>query len=91
LVLDAGAQRAIEEQGRSLLAVGVVRVEGAFRKGDVVALCREDGSELARGLINYTAEEMFRIAGQTTDQISETLGHRPYDEVIHRDNLTLVK
>jgi glutamate 5-kinase len=91
LFLDAGAQRAIEKQGRSLLAVGVTRVEGTFRKGDVVALSREDGTELARGLTNYGAEEMTRIAGQPTERISEILGHRPYDEVVHRDNLTLVK
>jgi glutamate 5-kinase len=91
LVLDAGAERAIEKQGRSLLAVGVVRVEGAFRKGDVVALCREDGSEFARGLTNYGAEELARIAGQPTDEISEILGYRPYDEVVHRDNLTLIR
>jgi glutamate 5-kinase len=90
LMLDAGAQRAIVEQGRSLLAVGVTRVEGGFQKGDIVALCAEDGRELARGLVNYRADEMRRIAGQPTDRIDAILGHRPYDEVVHRDNLTLV-
>lgn len=89
LTLDAGAQRAIEEQGRSLLAVGVIRVEGHFQKGDVVALCRENGDEFARGLINYRSEEMRHIAGQPKEKIDELLGHRPYDEVVHRDNLTL--
>lgn len=89
LTLDAGAQRAIIEQGRSLLAVGVTGVEGNFQKGDVVSLCREDGEEFARGLINYRADEMRRIAGQPNDQIVELLGHRPYDEVVHRDNLAL--
>ena len=89
LVLDAGAQRAIQEQGRSLLAIGVTRVEGNFQKGDVVSLCRDDGSEIARGLINYRADEMRRIAGHATEQIVELLGHRPYDEIVHRDNLTL--
>jgi glutamate 5-kinase len=87
LFLDLGAQRAIAEQGRSLLAVGIARVEGSFGKGDVVALCREDGSELARGLTNYNSEELRRIAGQPKDRIFELLGHRPYDEVVHRDNL----
>lgn len=91
LLLDAGAQRAIENAGRSLLAVGIVCVEGSFRKGDVVALCREDGSELARGLTNYAAEEILRIAGQSTERIGEILGHRPYDEVVHRDNLVIVR
>lgn len=89
LMLDAGAQRAIQEQGRSLLAIGVIRVEGHFQKGDVVSLCRENGDEFARGLINYRSEEMRHIAGQTKEKIVELLGHRPYDEVVHRDNLTL--
>jgi len=87
LILDGGAQQAVEQQGRSLLAIGVRRVEGIFQKGDVVSLCREDGQEFARGLTNYGSEEMRRIAGQPTERIVQILGHRPYDEVIHRDNL----
>jgi glutamate 5-kinase len=90
LVLDEGAQHAVEQQGRSLLAIGVRRVEGIFQKGDVVAICREDGGEFARGLTNYGSEEMRRIAGQATERIVEILGHRPYDEVVHRDNLAIV-
>ncbi|MEX2308662.1 MAG: glutamate 5-kinase [Pirellulales bacterium] len=90
LLLDAGAQQAIEHQGRSLLAIGVRRVEGIFQKGDVVALCRDDGVEFARGLINYGSEEMRRIVGQPRDRVVEILGHRPYDEVVHRDNLAIL-
>jgi glutamate 5-kinase len=90
LVLDAGAQNAVEQQNRSLLAIGVRRVEGNFQKGDVVAICREDGSEIARGLTNYGSEELRRIAGQATERITEILGHCPYDEVIHRDNLAIL-
>jgi glutamate 5-kinase len=90
LILDDGAQLAVEKQGRSLLAIGVKRVEGIFQKGDVVGLCREDGREFARGLINYGSEEMRRIAGQPTERIVEILGHRLYDEVVHRDNLAIV-
>jgi glutamate 5-kinase len=90
LFLDAGAQNAVEHQGRSLLAIGVRRVEGLFQKGDVVSLCREDGQELARGLINYGSEEVRRIAGQPTERIVDLLGHCPYDEVVHRDNLAKV-
>jgi glutamate 5-kinase len=89
LLLDAGAQQAVEAQGRSLLAIGVRRVEGIFQKGDVVSLCREDGIEFARGLTNYGSEEMRRIAGQSTERIVEVLGHCPYDEVVHRDNLAI--
>jgi glutamate 5-kinase len=80
----------VAKQGRSLLAVGVSGVEGNFRKGDVVSLCGPDGTEIARGLINYGSDDLRRIAGCHKDQIVEQLGHRPYDEVIHRDNLALI-
>ncbi len=90
LLLDAGAQQAVENQGRSLLAIGVRRIEGIFQKGDVVSLCREDGIEFARGLINYGSEEMRRIVGQPRDEIVRILGHQPYDEVVHRDNLAIL-
>jgi glutamate 5-kinase len=89
VVVDAGAQHAVEKQGRSLLAVGVTAVEGNFRKGDVVALCQAAGPEFARGLINYSAADLRRIAGHPKAKIVELLGHLPYDEVIHRDNLAL--
>ncbi len=89
LFLDAGAQTAVELKGRSLLAAGVVDAEGQFSKGDVVALRGPDGTEFARGLTNYNAEEVHRIKGLKTSQITELLGHCPYDEVIHRDNMVL--
>ncbi|HEX5471608.1 MAG TPA: glutamate 5-kinase [Lacipirellulaceae bacterium] len=90
LYLDAGAQQAIEQQGRSLLAIGAKRVEGNFQKGDVISLCREDGQEFARGLTNYGSEELRRIAGRCTEDIVNILGHCPYDELIHRDNLVIL-
>jgi glutamate 5-kinase len=87
VVVDAGAYRAIGEQNGSLLAIGIVEVIGQFNKGDVVGLKNPDGQEFARGLTNYPASEIRRIEGLRTDQIAGALGHRPYDEVIHRDNL----
>jgi glutamate 5-kinase len=90
LTLDEGAIRAILSDGSSLLAVGVTTVEGSFSKGDVVGLCGPDGHEIARGLINYTAQETRVIAGHSTRHMAELLGHYPYDEVIHRDNLVLL-
>ena len=90
ITLDDGACQAIVSGGRSLLAIGVTAVEGRFDKGDVVALCDTVGSEVARGLINYSYEDMRTIAGQPKEQIAELLGHRPYDEVVHRDNLVIV-
>lgn len=90
LIVDAGARQAVEATGRSLLAIGVRDVEGTFGKGDVVALCGPDATEFARGLSNYASEDIRRIQGLRTQQIADTLGHCPYDEVIHRDNLAVV-
>lgn len=90
LRLDAGAVRAVTSQGRSLLAIGVVDAEGEFTKGDVVALCDQNGEEIARGLTNYRSSEIHQIKGLKSDRIAQVLGHRPYEEVVHRDNLTLV-
>jgi glutamate 5-kinase len=87
LILDDGARRAVETKGSSLLAIGIVDIEGVFRKGDVVSLCDRSGAEFARGLTNYAADEVQRIKGLKTDQIAAALGHCPYVEVIHRDNL----
>ncbi len=91
LVVDDGARSAIEKQGKSLLAIGVVDAQGTFRKGDVVSVHDRAGVEFARGLSNYAADDVLRIKGQKTDQIATALGHRPYDEVIHRDNMALTK
>ena len=90
LKLDAGACQAILQGGRSLLAVGVTKVSGGFGKGDVVSICDAGNRELARGLTNYSSEELQTIAGQPTERIAELLGHCPYDEVVHRNNLVLV-
>jgi glutamate 5-kinase len=87
--LDDGAVRAVEQQGRSLLAVGVVDVHGDFQKGDVIAICSASGNEFARGLTNYASGEVRRIAGRPTAEIADILGHCPYDEVVHRDNLAV--
>ncbi len=89
--LDDGAKRAIVEQGRSLLAAGITRVDGDFEKGDVVALCAQDGTIIARGLTNYAAEGVERIKGLRSERIAQVLGECPYAEVIHRDNLALVR
>lgn len=89
LVLDSGAVRAVREQGRSLLAVGISSVEGVFEAGAVVALRTAEGTEIARGLANYSSDEIRRIKGRRSDQIAAALGHVPFGEVIHRDNLSL--
>ena len=90
LVVDAGAREAVVAGGRSLLAAGVVAIEGRFAAGDVVALTTGGGRPFARGLVNYPADELRRIAGLKTDAIAAVLGSVPYEEVIHRDNLAVI-
>ena len=90
LVLDAGAERALREQGKSLLAVGVKSVEGRFHRGELVSCCGESGEEIARGLVNYDSSEASRIQGQPSERIAELLGYRDDEELIHRDNLILL-
>ncbi|PHR85926.1 MAG: glutamate 5-kinase [Blastopirellula sp.] len=89
VLVDNGASRAILEQGRSLLPIGITEVQGQFIKGDIIRICNQQNTELARGLTNYTHQEIKKILGKQTSQIAETLGHHPYDEVVHRDNLAL--
>jgi glutamate 5-kinase len=89
--VDEGAGRAILEKGRSLLAAGIVNTQGDFQKGDVVALCNSEGKVIARGLTNYSSSEVERIKGLRSDKIAQVLGSRPYEEVIHRDNLAIVQ
>ena len=89
LVLDDGARTAVEKGGKSLLAIGIVDVQGDFTKGDVVAVRDRGGVEFARGLSNYSAAEVLRIKGMKTEAIAAALGHFPYQEVVHRDNMAV--
>lgn len=89
VTVDAGARHAVVEGGRSLLAAGVTSLDGEFTAGDVVALVA-DGRIFARGLVNYSAAELRRIAGMRTERIAELLGSIPYEEVVHRDNLAVI-
>jgi glutamate 5-kinase len=90
LTLDAGAVRVLCDSGRSLLAVGVVAVEGDFMRGEMVACIDPAGKEIARGLVNYSVSEARKIMRQPSDKIEELLGYIDEPELIHRDNLILV-
>jgi len=87
VTVDDGAKRAVLDQGKSLLPVGVRGVRGDFGKGDVISVCDASGTEFARGLSNYTAADAGRIAGLNTEQIAALLGRLLYPELVHRDNL----
>ncbi len=89
LVVDAGARGALVAAGKSLLPSGIVRVEGEFDAGGLVAVCDEKGAEFARGLANYGAEDMRKIMGLKTAAIHALFGDHAYDEAIHRDHLVL--
>lgn len=90
VTLDAGAVKVLRDQGKSLLPVGVVKVEGNFERGDVVACLDEQGQEVARGLVNYSAAETARILRTPSNEIAQILGYVDESELIHRDNLILM-
>lgn len=90
LTLDAGAVRALREQGTSLLPIGVVRVEGEFHRGEMVRCLDGEGAEVARGLVNYDAADARRIMRLPTGQIEAVLGFVDEPELIHRDNLVVL-
>ena len=90
LALDAGAVRALAREGKSLLPIGVVSVEGSFDRGEVVGCFAPDGREVARGLVNYGAADTARILRQPSSQIEAILGWVDEPELIHRDNLVLL-
>ncbi|QWF70195.1 glutamate 5-kinase [Methylomonas paludis] len=88
--LDEGAVKILQSAGKSLLAVGVTSVKGAFKRGDLVSCLDTQGCEIARGLINYGAEDAGTIAGKPSSDFEALLGYADEDELIHRDNLVLV-
>ena len=90
VVIDAGAVRALQEDGKSLLPVGVKGITGNFLRGDVVAIVDVDGKEIARGLTNYSSSEARRITGVPSASIETELGYMDEPELIHRDNLVIL-
>jgi len=90
LHLDAGAGKAVLQTGVSLLAAGVSKIEGDFKRGEVVSCIDCGGIEIARGLVNYDARESQKILGQSSEQFENLLGYIDEAELIHRDNLVLL-
>lgn len=89
VVVDDGAVAKLREAGKSLLPIGVVEVQGDFHRGDVIAVRRADGSEIARGLSNYSSSEARLIARKPSSEFERLLGYAAEPEMIHRDNLIL--
>lgn len=90
LWLDAGAAKAVQETGRSLLPIGVTKVDGVFGRGEVVSCCNDAGVVIAKGLVNYNSEEAERIKRHVSGDIETLLGYVDTAELIHRDNLVLI-
>ena len=89
ILVDLGAREALVRLGKSLLPAGVLEVFGGFQKGAPVNLMDPEGQTFAVGLSNYSSQDIKRIKGKQTQEIAQSLGHKDYDEVIHRDNLVV--
>jgi glutamate 5-kinase len=90
LLLDAGAVTAITDRGSSLLPAGVTGCEGSFLSGDTVELISPHGEVIARGLVGYDSEEIPRLLGKTTKELSEKFGEEYGHELVHRDEMVLL-
>ena len=89
LVIDNGAVDALLRHGKSLLPSGITAVEGEFTVGAPVAFKSQGNRVIGIGLVNYSSSDIQKIKGCKSGQIKSCLGHKPFDEVIHRDNLTI--
>jgi len=90
ILLDEGASAALLDRGRILLPSGITAVHGSFMAGDAVTCLDVEGKEIAKGLVNYPANEIDQIKGIKTKMIEEVLGYKFADEVIHRNNLVIL-
>ena len=90
LIVNYGAKKAIIEKDSSLLPIGVVDVINEFKKGEVVSILDENEREIARGIVNYNSQDCKKIAGAHSDDIVKILGHKNYDAIITRDNITVL-
>ena len=89
VILDDGAVSVIRQQGKSVLPIGVIAVEGEFLRGELVLCCDGAGKEVARGLVNYNYDETSRLMGHASSEIETLLGYIDAEELIHKDNLVI--
>ena len=90
IAVNKGAKNALISEAKSLLPIGVVGVKNSFQKGDVVSILDENGDEFARGIVNYDSDSCKKLIGQHSDEILRILGHKNYDAIITRDNITIL-
>ena len=89
--VDSGAQKAMVQEGKSLLPSGITQLEGNFEIGDAVTILDSQKKPIAQGLVSYSNQELQKIKGHNTADIEKILGYKYYDEVIHRDDLVVLK
>jgi len=90
IIVDNGAREAVLEHGKSILPIGVTDVEKEFSMGDPVRVVDLDGNHIASGLVNYSSIDIRKISCRQSFEIKHILGYKPYDEIIHRDNLVIL-
>ena len=90
ITVNNGAKKALTEEEKSLLPIGVISVKNSFNKGDVVSILDESNQEFARGIVNYDSDSCQKLIGQHSDEILRILGYKNYDAVITRDNITIL-
>lgn len=91
IVIDSGAEEAVKSKGKSILPVGIVKVEGKFSKGDTLKVFSQGGELIAKGISNFSDEEINKIKGMNEKQILKKFGSLICDEVIHRNSLVVFK
>jgi glutamate 5-kinase len=90
IYIDQGAEKALIYKGKSLLAVGIIKVIGTFDRGEVIQCVNESGHEILKGLVNYNSEEVKKIIGVSSDKIESILGYVNESSLIHRDNMIII-
>jgi len=89
LTIDGGAVKALKENKKSLLAIGITNIEGSFDLGDAVEIVDTKGTIIGKGIVNYTSDELHKIKGKNTQEIKKIFGSKYYEEVINRDDLIM--
>ncbi len=89
IILDKGAEEAIVKKGKSILPIGIIGVEGNFNMGASITIKSMQGETLGKGLTNYSSVDIMKIMGHKSNMIVDILGYKPYNDVIHRDNLAI--
>ncbi len=90
ITVNEGAKKAVSKENKSLLAVGILKINGYFNCGDVVSVIDENGNEFARGIANYNSSDCAKIIGEHSDNIFQILGHKNYDAIITKDNIAVL-